>query len=99
MRITMHLDHMTPDTHEAVEQAVEAFGVSLAQDGEREARFEKISELAFRFGVAHPLSPPHGKGRASYYRDSDTFFAEAYLKYEAWIGDRWPERVDAVMLG
>jgi hypothetical protein len=99
MRITMHLTYTTPDAHEAIEQTVEAFGTSLAQDGEREARFEKISELAFRFGVAHPLLPASGKGRASYHRDSDTFFAEAYIKYDAWIDDRWAERVDAVMWG
>lgn len=96
MLTTMRLMFMSEDVKEAMDQTVEAFGVSLARIGEQEARFEKISELAFCFGVAHPVMQAQGKGRASYSRDSGVFFTEAYLDYDAWIGDRWADRVGAV---
>ena len=96
MLTTMRLMFMSEDVKEAMGQTVDAFGASLAHLGEHEARFEKISELAFCFGVAHPVMQPPGKSRASYSRDSGVFFTEAYLDYNAWIGDRWAERVRAV---
>ena len=96
MLTTMRLMFMSEDVKEAMDQTVDAFGVSLAHIGEHEARFEKISELAFCFGVAHPVMQPQGKGRASYSRDSGVFFTEAYLDYDAWIGGRWADRVRAV---
>jgi hypothetical protein len=96
MLTTMRLMFMSQDVKEAMDKTVDAFGVSLAHLGEREPRFEKISELAFCFGVEHPVMQPPGKGRASYSRDSGVFFAEAYLEYRAWIGDRWTDRVRAV---
>lgn len=96
MLITMRLMFSSADIQEAMDQAVEAFGDALAQACEREARFEKISELAFCFGVAHPVMQPHSKGRASFSRDSGIFFTEAYLDYGAWIGDRWVYRMRAV---
>jgi len=96
MLTTMRLTFMSEDVKAAVDQTVEAFGISLAHLAELEPRFEKISELAFCFGVAHPVMRPPGKGRASYSRDSGVFFTEAYLEYDAWIGARWADRVRAV---
>ncbi|CAN5369491.1 hypothetical protein BH10PSE3_BH10PSE3_24220 [soil metagenome] len=96
MLTTMRLMFMSEDVKDAMDQTVEAFGVSLARIGDHEDRFEKISELAFCFGVAHPVMQPPGKGRASYSRDSGVFFTEAYLDYNAWISDRWADRVSAV---
>jgi hypothetical protein len=96
MLTTMRLMFMSEDVKEAMDQTVDAFGASLARLGEHDARFEKISELAFCFGVAHPVMQPPGKGRASYSRDSGIFFTEAYLDYGAWIDDRWADRVRAV---
>lgn len=96
MRITMRLTMMTPDVREAVEQTVDAFAAALAAASEREKPFAMISELAFSFGVAHPTLPPRGRGRASYHRDSETFYSEAWLEYDSWIDDEWAERVRAV---
>lgn len=96
MLTTMRLMFMSQDVKEAMDQTINAFGVALAHHGEHEPRFEKISELAFCFGVEHPVMQPPGKGRASYSRDSGVFFTEAYLEYGAWIGDRWADRVRAV---
>lgn len=96
MLITMRLMFSSADIQEAMDQAVESFGVALARACEREARFEKISELAFCFGVAHPVMQSPGKGRASFSRDSGVFFTEAYLDYGAWIGERWADRMRAV---
>jgi hypothetical protein len=96
MLTTMRLIFTTSDVQEAVDQTVNAFGVALARACEREAPFEKIRELAFCFGVAHPVMPPPRKGRASYSRDNGIFFCEAYLDYDAWIGDGWADRVRAV---
>jgi len=96
MRITMQLSYRTPDSEEAVAQTVDAFEVSLAQACAYEAPFEKIGELAFRFGVAHPAKPPPGKGRASYARSSGKFFCGGYLGYGAWLGGQWAKRVEAV---
>lgn len=96
MLTTMRLKFSSADVREAMDQTVEAFGVLLAQACEHEARFEQISELAFCFGVAHPAMQPPGKGRASYSRDSGIFFTEAYLDYEAWVDERWADRVRAV---
>jgi hypothetical protein len=95
MLTTMRLIFTTTDVQEAVEQTVDAFGVALARACEREAPFAKIGELAFCFGVAHPVMPPN-KGRASYSRENGKFFSEAYLDYDAWIGDGWADRVHAV---
>jgi hypothetical protein len=96
MLITLRLMFSSADVQEAMDQTVEAFGVSLAHACEHEARFEKISQLAFCFGVAHPVMQSPDKGRASYSRDRGIFFTEAYLDYDAWIGDRWADRVRAV---
>lgn len=96
MLTTMRLTFLSEDVKEAMDQTVDAFGVSLAHLGEHEPRFEKISELAFCFGVAHPVMQPPGKGRASYSRDSGVFFTQAYLQYGAWIGNSWADRVRAV---
>lgn len=96
MLTTMRLTVMSEDVKDAMDQTVDAFGVSLAHLGENEPRFEKISELAFCFGVQHPVMQPPGKGRASYSRDTGVFFTQAYLEYGAWIGDRWVDRVRAV---
>jgi len=99
MLVTMQLSFTSSDTSEAVGQTVEAFGAALAGACAREARFEKIGELAFRFGVAHPAQLDRGKGRASYSRGMDIFFTEDWLEYDAWIGDSWPDRVRAVARG
>ncbi|MEQ7156573.1 hypothetical protein [Brevundimonas aurifodinae] len=96
MLTTMRLTFMSEDVKEAMDQTVDAFGVSLAHLAEHEPRFEKISELAFCFGVAHPVLQPPGKGGASYSRDSGILFTQAYLDHDAWIGDRWGDRVRAV---
>jgi hypothetical protein len=96
MLTTMRLMFSSADVQEAMDQTVEAFSVSLAHACEHKVRFEKISELAFCFGVAHPVMQSPGKGRASYSRDSGAFFAEAYLDYDAWIDARWADRVRAV---
>jgi hypothetical protein len=96
MLTTMRLLFMSEDVKEAMDQTVEAFGTSLADAAERERGFEKISELAFCFGVAHPVMQSPGKGRASFSRGGGVFFTEAYLDYSAWIGDLWGERVHAV---
>jgi hypothetical protein len=96
MLVTMRLSFTSSDTSEAVGQTVEAFGAALAGACAREARFEKIGELAFCFGVAHPARADPGKGRASYSRGMDIFFTEDWLDYDAWVGDRWPDRVQAV---
>jgi hypothetical protein len=99
MRTKVRLTYTTADAAKAIGQTVDAFGIALAQVAELEAPFEKIDELAFCFGVAHPALPPPGRGRASYSRDRSIFFSEAYLEYENWVDNRWEVRVDAVGLG
>jgi len=96
MLITMRLTFKSHDVAEAIDQTIDALGASLASAGEHEPAFEKISELAFSFGVAHPCMQPQGKGRASYSRESGVFFAGDNLDYDAWIGNNWEDRVRSV---
>ncbi len=96
MTVTARLVFTSPDIHEAISQTVMAFEAGLDRGRGNQTTFGNIGELALCFGVAHPAMPSSKKGRASYSRDSDTFFSEAYLSYRAWVGEVWTYRVAAV---
>ncbi|MFT4251588.1 MAG: hypothetical protein QM608_03795 [Caulobacter sp.] len=98
MRVTMRIFWGYPDT-KAVGETVDAFAPLLTADCETAPPFEHIDELSIAFGVDHPASSTPRKSSGSFSRADRTFIAGAGLDYDAWIGDRWLDRVEAVAVG
>lgn len=72
------------------------FDRAFAEAAAQHAEFERFQELHVGFAADHPAIPSPEARRASWDRKSNSMFAGASLDYDAFIGERWDNRVAAV---